>query len=162
MSQKYFRPSLTSFLPYLALDLFFLAITITLRVIYFFASSSFVLLLAIFFLVLTICSGFISLVVATKRTIITDSNIEAVGLGFHSNIYWKDVERVQIIERIRGNLPYERTDRLILIYSKIGNMLSLNSNAWPKDEEDEFMGILCEMASKHNYSLLTETAKCLS
>lgn len=160
MHQRVFRPSLASLRPYLIQDLSVLAMAISCWFIYFFVKSAwFTMLFSILFSLFAIWLLLTSLTVATKRVTVTDSSLEMKAVGLQTQMYWEDISKVQIIEKFRGYLPPARADRLILIFSRGGDMVSLNSNAWPRDDEENFLRILREKASEYGFPISTGTTR---
>jgi hypothetical protein len=159
--KRVFRPTLASLRPYLIQDLSALVMAISCWLIYSFVKSAwFTMLFSILFSLFAILLLFTSLTVATKRATVTDSSLDMKAVGLRTQIHWEDISKVQIIEKFRGYLPPARADRLILISSGRGDVVTLNSNSWPEDDEEDFLRILREKASEHGFPISTGTTRC--
>jgi hypothetical protein len=92
------------------------------------------------------------LTIAAQRVSTTDSGIKTAVFASHTEIYWGDIEKVQVKEGRIHLLP-ARMDRMILVLSKKGDTMAFHFNAWPRDDEDCMLKTLRERASEHGFSV---------
>ena len=155
MNEKLFRPTRVSLIPYIAQGLLILALAGGCWFIYFLVNSSLTtILFSALFSLFAIWYLLTLLTMAAQRVSTTDSSIKAAVFASHTEIYWGDIEKVQVKEGRIHLLP-ARMDRMISVLSKKGDTMAFHFNAWPRDDEDCILQTLRERASEHGFSVST-------